>query len=126
MVCCMKAWKSREDILDLGFFKWKAAKAGFKIVKDQDSEEYIYFNEKQWAGIETIEGNEILNGYLLQRAIEGVMVDYDRKVTKIEYIFNHGWTWQTYQHAFPDFYITADQAKEAALKYIKGHEDACL
>ncbi len=110
--------------MNIDFIKWKAEKAGFKIEKDSDGDEYVYFTDTRWCCAECIDGYEILNGYLLQRAIEGV----NRGDSKyfIEQFPNYlavGMNECETAKVFPEWdFGKEDNAKEAALMYIYEQE----
>ncbi|MCP4393449.1 MAG: hypothetical protein GY804_04165 [Alphaproteobacteria bacterium] len=110
--------------MDIEFIKDVCTKAGFKITKDSDGEEYVYYTDDRWIAIECLYDDPVLCPFTLQRAIEsvnrynlyeGFFIAYDNlyikvcdcKTNKVLNLFEVD---------------DQDQAKESALKYIYEQE----
>ncbi len=57
---------------DIKFVKWMVEKAGWKIGKDIDGDEYAYYTDDRWISIDCIGSDPVINSFLMNNAIHGV------------------------------------------------------
>ncbi len=110
--------------MGIEFIKDVCSKAGFKITKDSDGEEYIYYTDDRWIAIEYLYDDPVFWPFTLQRAIEGV-----NKIWIYELQVHRSWI-GVYEDGqiSKEFYFNPciqneiDLAKESALKFIYEQE----
>lgn len=106
--------------MNIDFTRWMMAKAGWKIVKDNDGDEYVYYTESRWCAIELIEDDPVLHPLLLWLAIDGVNRNYKTTILQLkDTIQTEVWVTEEKKICTEyDLWGTEPYSKESALKQV--------